>query len=90
MSSEPVLEALACRGLLDLLDTVCSARCVTREELCGRLRTKNVASARHELWSRLRRDPGMSYDEIARLFGRDRTTVMAGVKAFLRGASAPS
>ncbi len=74
-----VLEALIARDLLELLDAVCRARGVTREELCGRTRTKNIALARRELWWRLRRHPGMSYDEIGRLFERNRTTIMGGI-----------
>ena len=80
-----ILEALTSRDLLELLDAVCRARGVTREELCGRGRTKNVALARQELWWHLRRHPGMSYDEIGRLFDRNRTTIMGGVRAYLRG-----
>lgn len=79
-----ILEALAARDLIGLLDTVCQARGVTREEVCGRRRTKNVASARQELWWHLRRSPGMSYGEIGLLFGRNHTTVMAGIRAFER------
>ena len=84
MNPSMILDALESRDLLALLDTVCHARGVTREELCGRRRTKNVASARQELWWHLRRSPGMSYAEIGRLFGRNHTTVMAGVRAFER------
>ena len=79
-----ILDGLCERDLVGLLDDICRTRGVTREEVCGRKRTKNVARARQELWSRLRRDPGMSYGEIARLFGRNHTTVMTGVRAFLR------
>jgi chromosomal replication initiation ATPase DnaA len=81
-----ILEALASRDLLDLLDSVCRARGVTREELCGRRRTKNVVFARQELWWHLRRHPGMSYDEIGRLFDRNRTTIMGGVRSYLRAS----
>jgi chromosomal replication initiation ATPase DnaA len=83
-STATVLDALTARDLLALLDTICQARGVTREALCGRGRTKTVALARQELWWRLRRHPGMSYDEIARLFDRNRTTIMGGVRAYLR------
>ena len=84
MSTTTILEALACRELLDLLDSVCRDRRVTREEVCGRQRTKNVSYARRELWWRLRHHPGMSYDEIGRLFDRSRTTVMSGVRSYAR------
>ncbi len=79
-----IVEALRDRDLLDLLDAVCRRRSVTREEVCGRGRTRNVARARHELWWELRRNPGMSFGEIGRLFDRNHTTVMTGVRAFER------
>ena len=85
-----ILEALRERDLLELLDRVCQARGVTREEVCGRCRTKNVARARHELWWELRRHPGMSYGEIARLFDRNHSTVMTGVRAVERARATPS
>ena len=87
MTASNVLEALASRDLLSLLDSVCLSRRVTREEVCGRRRTKNVSLARQELWWHLRRFPGMSYDEIGRLFDRNRTTVMAGIRAYLRAST---
>ena len=83
-----ILEGLARRELLSALDIICRSRSVTREEVCGRGRTKNVSLARHELWTHLRRDPGMSYEEIGRLFDRDRTTIMAGVRAYARAKAA--
>lgn len=87
MTSSTILEALTDRDLLSLLDSVCRTRGVTREEVCGRRRTKNVSFARQELWWHLRRHPGMSYDEIARLFGRNRTTIMSGVRSYLRATA---
>jgi chromosomal replication initiation ATPase DnaA len=86
--STNTLEALTCRDLLEPLDLVCISRGVTREEVCGRGRTKNVSFARKELWFHLRQHPGMSYDEIGRLFGRNRTTVMGGVRSYLRAIAA--
>ena len=85
-----ILEALRDRGLLDLLDAVCRRRNVAREEVCGRGRTRSVSRARHELWWELRRHPGMSFGEIGRLFARNHTTVMMGVRTFERArADAP-
>ncbi|GEM_PF-1864981 len=81
--SDAILAALTVRGLHDLLDTVCSQRGVTPGELCGTGRTRAVASARHELWWRLRHHPERcySYPEIARLFHRNPSTVLCGVAA---------
>jgi chromosomal replication initiation ATPase DnaA len=81
-----VIDALAARGLLELLERVCARRGVTPLELCGHGRTRSVAAARQELWWLIRRHPERSYSffEIARLFGRDHTTVLHGVAAHQR------
>ena len=67
--ADAILAALAVRGLLHLVDAVCSRRGVTRDELCGPGRTRAVTSARHELWWLVRHHPERrySYHEIARL-----------------------
>ncbi len=89
MSSTTVIDALDVRDLLGLVDHVCRARGVTREEVCGRGRTKAVALARHELWWRLRHHPEMSfsYVEIGRLFDRHHTSVFAGIRAHERASA---
>jgi chromosomal replication initiation ATPase DnaA len=81
--SGAVVDALQIRGLLDLVDTVCARRGVTRDELCGRGRTQAVAAARHELWWLIRHHPDRrySYCEIAHLVCRDHATVLQGVAA---------
>jgi chromosomal replication initiation ATPase DnaA len=78
-----VIDVLAARDLLRVLDDVCRARHVTRAEVCGCRRTKAIVAARHEVWWRLRHHPELSfsYEEIGRLFGRDHTTVLAAVRA---------
>jgi len=85
-----IVDKLAARDLLAVVDDVCRARRITREELCGRGRTKAVATARRELWWRLRHHPDLSfsYAEIGRLFGRDHATVISGVRAHERTRSA--
>lgn len=83
---DTIIAALSVRGLLDLLDTVCARRGVTRQELCGRTRTQAVAEARHELWWLIRNHPERrySYPEIARIVDRDSTTVLNGIAAHQR------
>jgi hypothetical protein len=90
-----VIEALDVRDLLDLVDDVCRRRRVTREDLCGRGRTKAVSLARHEVWWRLRHNPeaAYSFEEIGRLFGRHHATVIQGIRAHdrrLRGDGDPA
>ena len=83
---EAIIAALAMRGLLEILDTVCNQRGVTRDELCGRGRTHAVAAARHELWWFMRHHPdrGYSYSEIGRIVGRDHATILHGVVSYAR------
>lgn len=84
--AEAVIGELRRRGLFALLDSVCQQRGVMLEEVCGPGRARSVARARHELWWRIRALPDRhySYPEIARMFGRDSTTVLHGVAAHQR------
>jgi len=81
-----VFDSLSLRDLIELLDEVCRHRAVTRDEVCGRTRTKAVACARHELWWRLRHHPetSFSFEEIGRIFLRHHATVLHGVRAHQR------
>jgi chromosomal replication initiation ATPase DnaA len=90
-SPTAVLAQLKTRGLLDLLDDVCARRGVTPAELCGRGRSGAVASARHELWCLIREHPERcySYPEIARMVGRDASSVVHGVAAHRRRMRRP-
>lgn len=76
-----VIAALSERDLLGLLDDVCRAHHVTRSDVCSRNRSRAVANARHEVWWRLR-SLAFSYVEIGRLFDRNHTTVLHGVRAW--------
>lgn len=80
------LDSLSLRDLTELLDEICHHRAVTRDEVCGRIRTKAVARARHELWWRLRHHPEVcfSFEEIGRIFRRHHATVTHGVRAHQR------
>lgn len=85
-----IIDALAARDLLELVDDVCRLRGVARADLCGRIRSRSVSRARQETWWRLRLHPHRFYSlvEIARLFGRDHATVRAGVLAHARRLAA--
>lgn len=82
VANAAVITALGERGLLSMLDDVCRRHHVTREEVAGRTRTRSVSFARQDLWSRLRKQLGFSYAEIGRLFARNHTTVLHGVRAW--------
>ena len=81
-----VIDALATRGLLALVDDVCRRRGVMPLELCGTRRTRAVASARHELWLLIREHPHRCYScsEIAGFFACDPSTVLQGIAASRR------
>ncbi len=81
-----VLAALTERDLVEVLDQVCRIHHVTRAEICGRSRSRTVSFARHDLWWRLRNHATLSfsYIELGRLFDRNHTTVLHGVRAWER------
>ena len=72
-------DRLARRGLLALVDIIAQAHAVTRSDVLGRGRTKQVAAARHALMRALR-EQGMSYPEVGWLLDRDHTTVIAACR----------
>lgn len=82
IAENPVLHALTERGLLYMLEDVCHRHHVTREEVTSRNRTRSVSFARQDLWWRMRETFGFSYVEIGRLFARNHTTVLHGIRAW--------
>jgi chromosomal replication initiation ATPase DnaA len=88
--ADAIVDGLRVRNLLALVDGVCKSRGVTLHEVCGRRRSQAVSCARQEIWWRIRNHPERrySYPEIAQLFARDHTTIMAGIDAHERRASA--
>jgi chromosomal replication initiation ATPase DnaA len=90
-SAAQVIADLDVRDLLALVDDVCRRRGVPRALLAGRTRTQSVSRARQEVWWLMRHHPERHYSllEIARLFGRDHATILAGLAAHGRRASAP-
>ena len=85
-----MIHDLDARDLLALVDEVCRHRGVPRDLLAGRTRTQSVSRAPQEVWWRMRHHPERHYSllEIARLFGRDHATIVAGIAAHHRRASA--
>lgn len=90
-----VVDDLRRRDLLALVQEIAMRRGVLVDHVCGSSRTSNVSRARQEAWWHMRHHPERYYSliDIARLFGRHHTTVMAGVAAHARrlrqGAMAP-
>ena len=89
---DAILVAPSAHGLLELVDTVCTRRGVTRQELCGRDRSQAVATARHELWWLIRHHPERcySYSEIARLVHRHHASILHGIAAHQRRHLTPA
>jgi hypothetical protein len=52
----------------------------TRDELVGKDRATRLVAARHAVMWRMRRELGLSLPAIGRLFGRDHTTVLNGIR----------
>lgn len=84
--AEAVAAELRARSLLELAEEIRVRRGVVLADLCGRMRTRSVSYARQELWWCIRhhRERHYSLLEIARLFGRDHSTVKAGIDAHAR------
>jgi chromosomal replication initiation ATPase DnaA len=80
------------RDLLPLVRDVCRAHGVTLEEVCGRLRSRSVCSARHEVWWRVLHHAGRQYTfrDLARVFERDHRTIGSGIRAHKRRLATPS
>jgi len=64
----------------DLVDVVCRVLRVPRALLFSRARSRDVTYARHLAWYALRRSHLARCHEIARMFGRDHSTVIEGVR----------
>jgi chromosomal replication initiation ATPase DnaA len=60
---------------------ICERRGVALKDVMGRSRFKNVCLARKEAYVMLRGE-GMLYPAIAKIFGRDHTTVIDGVRRY--------
>ena len=81
--ADAIVRDLEARDLMPLVLDVCKRRGVLLHELCGRSHRRSASRARQEVWARLRADPERSYSflDIARIFRRDHSTVVAGIRA---------
>jgi chromosomal replication initiation ATPase DnaA len=63
-----------------IIATVCRKHRVRPVELTGPCRVKAIVHARHEaMWEAFKNTP-LSYPQLGRIFNRDHTTVMHGVR----------
>lgn len=79
MNSEQIQDGLEARNLLELIGDVVLAYHVTLDEACSKCRTKQIVTARHAAWSRLR-GLGFSYPEIAALWGVNHMSVLRALQ----------
>ena len=81
-----VSERLEAHGLLELVQTVAHAHGATLAEVCGRARTRGVSAARFACYRALYYHPVFAFSsvEIGRLFGRDHSSILNGIKGRLR------
>lgn len=86
IAASAVVRRLRVRGLLGLVDEVCARRGVLRADICGRPRSQSVSRARQEVWWLIRHDAEryFSRQDLAQLFARDHTTILAGIAAHER------
>lgn len=73
----PLVARLRACGLLSIVERHARTHKVSVADVVGERRFVAVVRARHGVWRELRATTGYSYPEIADLFGRDHTTVMA-------------
>lgn len=69
--------------IVDVEDVICSVverRGVTRAQVLAGSRISQITDARHEIWWRLHVEFGLSHSRIGRVFNRDHTTIVHGVK----------
>lgn len=59
---------------------ICDAAQVNSKELLGPSREKELVDARHAIWLIAHEHIGYSFQQLAKLYNRDRTSVMHGIK----------
>jgi len=65
---------------MNIVREVCEAHDVTRDEIFEKNRSKKMVMARGVIYDRIRKELGWSYPKIGKLFGKDHTTILHGVR----------
>lgn len=68
--------------LMSVVDQVADRHGITREQLMSRSHCRRYARPRQEAYWILRRETGLSFPVIGRLFERDHTTILFGYRAY--------
>lgn len=66
--------------VMQLENAIARAANVSIEAINGKSRQREVVDARHAIWYIAHDHMGMAYTTLARLYNRDHTTIMSGVK----------
>lgn len=70
--------------MLVLVDAVAAEYRLDAGDLLGPVRAHSYTEPRQECWLRARTELGASYPEIARVFARDHSSIIRGVRQALR------
>lgn len=65
---------------MNIVREVCEAHDITRNEIFEKNRSKKMVMARGIIYDRIRKELGWSYPKIGKLFGKDHTTILHGVR----------
>lgn len=65
---------------MEVIDRVARKHGVSKSEILGRERTARISAVRHEAYAAVRDSTGMSYPAIGRIFRRDHTTILHGIR----------
>lgn len=65
---------------MNIVREVCEANDITRDEIFEKNRSKKLVIARGVIYDRIRKELGWSYPKIGKLFSKDHTTILHGVR----------
>lgn len=67
-------------SVVDIVREICERERIDAREIISHRRPVNVTLARFEIWWRCRRDTTLSLTQLGRIFDRDHTTVLYGIR----------
>jgi len=67
---------------LKVIEAVATKYGFTVRDIMGRKRTAELSTARFEAYHRVKQSTGYSLPHIGRIFGRDHTTILSGLRKY--------